>query len=102
MIERLHIIVALFAALAVTILSLFQDTTFYVLSVRLVIIIPIFYMLGLFFRSYFTKLFLPPIIHMPEHLDDKPADEDKMAEEDTDTGVNDSDMYDLDEDYNDI
>lgn len=60
MLEKIHILIALVAAVAVTILGLYQEITFFALTERLLIVIPIFFILGLFFRSYLKKILLPP------------------------------------------
>lgn len=81
MIDRIHIIVALLAALAVTILSLYQDVEFYTACVRLVIVIPIFFIVGLLLRLYLKKLFAPPPPKDVEALENEHAEDDLPAEE---------------------
>ena len=89
MLRKIHIIVALIAALSVAILSLYQDITFYEMCIRLVMIIPVFYALGLIFRHLMITIFDPPEVPEPdeeegedENLSDADDDEDADDEED--------------------
>lgn len=82
MLDKIHIFISIFAALVVTIISIIEGSTLAVLSVRIVIIIIIFYFTGIFVRYFLKKNVFP----------DKPAEDigtliDEPAAEDTPTDV---------------
>lgn len=89
MIDKIHILISLLAALCVTIISLYQDITFFEMCNRLVVIIPAFYIFGLFFRSYMRRIFAPK--PPPKDAEKEDGTEDKESAEPEEAGA---DLYD--------
>ncbi len=88
MLANLHIVITLIAALTVTVLSLFQEISFYEVCIRLLIVIPIFYIFGRLIRIYIIKSLYPNdrALDDEEFLDepDKETDSDDDFESDVD------------------
>ncbi len=57
--EKLHIIITLFAALVVTIVCILTDTALFNASLRLIVTIVSFYFIGLFAKMYLEKNVFP-------------------------------------------
>ena len=55
MLEKLHVYVSIIAALVVTIMSLIQKISLQETTLRLIVIICVFYIIGLITRTYLKK-----------------------------------------------
>ena len=53
--EKIHLIMSLFAALAVAIVGIICKTPVMELSIRIIVVIIVFFILGLFLRAVFMK-----------------------------------------------
>ena len=55
MLERIHILISIISALAVTIVSIIDGSSLNVMVMRLITVIIVFYIVGLIVRSYLSR-----------------------------------------------